>query len=100
MPDNVKDWKALKRYLLGNVSPEEQQDVERWLISDDHAYDELEAAEDELIDTFLSGELRGHDLDQFNSHFLITPERKRKLQFSRSLIRFIDGPLVDVRTPF
>jgi Tol biopolymer transport system component len=100
MPDNVKDWEALKRYLLGNVSPEEQQDVERWLISDDHAYDQLEAAEDELIDTFLRGELRGRDLDQFNSHFLIAPERKRKLQFSRSLIRFIDGPLVHERTPF
>src|SRR6516162_1973666 len=97
MPDNVKDWETLKRYLLGTVSPAEQQDVERWLICDDRAYDQLEAAEDELIDTFLRGELRGRDLDQFNSHFLTAPERNRKLQFSRSLIRFLDGPLVQER---
>ena len=99
MPDNVKDWEVLKNYLLGKASPAEEEEVERWLMSDDQAYDLLEAAEDELIDTFLRGKLRGRDLDRFNSHFLKAPERNRKLQFSRSLIRFIDGPLAQERTP-
>jgi hypothetical protein len=100
MPAKMKDWETIKKYLLGNLPPEEQEDLELWLMSDDQAYDLLEAVEDDLIDASLRGELKGSDLDQFNSHFLIAPERKRKLQFSRSLIRFIDRPPVPERTSF
>src|SRR5262245_54083005 len=82
---------TLRRYLLGDVSSKEQEDLELWLMSDDDAYVLLEAAEDDLIDESLAGKLRGRELDQFNKHFLAAPERKRKVEFSRSLRRFVDG---------
>jgi hypothetical protein len=88
MPINQEDGR-LRKYLLGSMSAEEQQEVELWLVSDDKAYDLLEAAEDELIDDSLRGELSRNELDQFNNHFLNAPERKSNFRFSRSLHRFI-----------
>jgi hypothetical protein len=91
MPINLEDGHTIRKYLLGDMSAEEQQEVELWLVSDDKAGDLLEAAEDELIDDSLRGELSRTELDHFNNHFLNAPERKRNLQFSRSLHRFIGG---------
>src|SRR5262245_26910248 len=85
----AKNENTLRRYLLGDVSPAEQEQVELWLMSDDEAYDVLVAAEDDLIDESLNGNLKSADLERFNNYFLAAPERKRKLQFDRSLRRYV-----------
>ena|SRR5215831_3210815 len=87
---NLKDRGTLRKYLLGDLSVEEQEQVELWLMSDDEAYDLLEAAEDDLIDDSVSRKLKGREPHQFNTHFLIAPERAKKLQFGKSLGRYID----------
>ena len=84
-----KDETILKKYLLGDISPDKQDELELWLMSDNDAYDLLEAAEDDLIDDALSGRLQGRELDLFNNHFLLAPERQRKLQFGRSFRRLL-----------
>src|SRR5438128_11645258 len=91
MQVNVNDRQALRKYLLGNLPVEEQEQFELWLMSDDEAYDLVEAAEDDLIDESLSGKLKGRELHQFNTHFLAAPERKRKLRFGKSLARYIEA---------
>src|SRR5262249_40220070 len=85
----VQNDAALRRYLLGMTSSEESEAVELWLMSDEDAYDLLEAAEDDLIDDALSGQLSRADRNLFENHFLAAPERQRKYQFSRSLKRVI-----------
>src|SRR5262245_37473132 len=80
----AKDENTLRRYLLGDVSPDERQEIEVWLMSVDEAYDILVAAEDDLIDESLNGKLKKTDLEQFNSFFLAAPERQCKLAFARS----------------
>src|SRR5215475_6993365 len=85
----TKDEKTLRKYLLGEVSAEEQEEIDLWLMSNEEAYDLIEAAEDDLIDESLAGGLESDELDRFNNHFLAAAERRRKLQFSRSLQRFI-----------
>lgn len=91
----------LRRYLLGNVSPQEQDEIAQWLMSDDSAYDLLTAAEDDLIEEHLRGLLERDDEERFSTHFLAAPERRNKLAFSRSLHEFIDkGSAAQVaRTP-
>lgn len=91
MKFKTKDETTLRKYLMGDLSPEEQEELELWLMSDNDACDLLEAAEDDLIDESLAGKLKGHELDRFNNHFLSASERKRKLQFARSLHRSIQG---------
>src|SRR6266481_1379470 len=90
MKINTKDDAVLRKYLLLDLSIEEQEDIELWLMSDEDAYDLLEAAEDDLIDDSLAGRLTERDIDSFNNHFLAAPERQRKLQFSRAFRRAID----------
>lgn len=85
----AKDEHNLRRYLLGDVSAAEQEQIELWLMSNDEAYDVLVAAEDDLIDESLNGKLRSTDLERFNTHFLAAPERQRKLEFDRSLRRYV-----------
>jgi len=84
-----KDETVLRKYLLGDMSADNQDEFELWLMSDNEAYDLLEAAEDDLIDDAVSGRLQGRELDQFNNHFLLAPERRRKLQFGRSFRRLL-----------
>ena len=93
MKVNTGDEKILRKYLLGELSPEEQQEVELQLMSDEDAYDLLVAAEDDLIDASIAGKLKGDELERFNNYFLAAGERQRKLQFGRSLERFVrDSP--------
>src|SRR5262249_53839386 len=80
---------TLRRYLLGDVSPAEQEQVDLWLMSNDDAYDVLTAAEDDLIEESLNGKLESADLERFNKYFLAAPERQRKLAFDRSLRRYV-----------
>lgn len=87
---NGMDEQTLRKYLLGEMSVKEQEDVELWLMSDGDAYDLVEAVEDDIIDDSLNGRLTPRELHQFTTHFLNAPERKKKLQFSRSLHQFIN----------
>src|SRR5438128_8771207 len=87
----TEDEKTLKKYLLGQLSSEEQEKIELWLLSEEDAYDMTEAAEDNLVDEFIGGKLVGEELEWFNNHFLAAAERRRKLQFGGSLQRFIDA---------
>ena len=89
MKVNTGNEKILRKYLLGDLSPEEQQEVELQLMSDEDAYDLLVAAEDDLIDASIAGKLKGDELERFNNYFLAAGERQRKLQFGRSLERFV-----------
>jgi hypothetical protein len=82
--------RTLRQYLLGNLSEADEETVELWLMSEDEAYDLLSAAEDDLIDELISGKLSPRDLEHFNNHFLVAPERKRKLQFSQAFRRYVD----------
>lgn len=89
MKQNSKNEKALRAYLLGDLTSQEQEEMDGWLLSVDEAYDLLIAAEDELIDDSLNGDLTAHELDRLNSYFLVSEERQRKLQFSRTFRRFV-----------
>src|SRR5262249_25294613 len=87
----TSDGKTLRKYLLGDMSPRQQEELELWLMSNDEAYDLLTAAEDDLIDETLCGKLSDYDLDRFQNYFLAAPERRRKLEFARSLHKYVRG---------
>lgn len=94
---------TLRKYLLGELTEQEQETLELWLMSEEEAYDLLSAAEDDLIDELTAGKLSAHELERFNNHFLVAPERKRKLRFGHAFRRYaVEGrevALSKVRTP-
>jgi len=94
MVPKTTDAKALRKYLLGDLSSEGQEAFELWLMSEDEAYDLVLAAEDDLIDEFLAGKLSPTESQQFHDRFLIAPERQRKLEFSRMFREYADRKTV------
>lgn len=85
------------QYLLGLAPPEDLTSLEERIVTDKAFYDELSIAEDELIDQYLSGELSDSEKEHFENHFLLTPERQRKVRFGRAFNRFVgaEGVLPD-----
>ncbi|MDT4955095.1 MAG: hypothetical protein QOJ02_3233 [Acidobacteriota bacterium] len=79
----------LRSYLLGELDPEPQQQLEQRLLADDEYFEALLIAEDEIIDQYLSGSLTSLEQEKFASIFLSTPERRQKLNFARALRKYI-----------
>jgi hypothetical protein len=77
----------LTKYLLGQVSEKEQIEVEDRAFVDAAYLGCLQAAEADLIDAWVKGELSESDGRDFERRFLTSPERKKKVEFARDLSR-------------
>ena len=95
----IGDEATLKEFLLGHTPPGVSEQVELWLMSDEKAYDLLNAAEDDLIDEFLARKLSRSELEAFEQRFLASPERQRKLHFSISAKERFATPRVPPAVP-
>jgi len=84
-----QNQKAVRQYLLRQLSDAEQQRLELSILSDDELSEELEIVEDELIDEYLAEELSTDERVRFERDFLTSPERKRKLAASQALRRYL-----------
>src|SRR5437016_72004 len=79
------DEKLLVQYLLGNLSEEEQVQVEDRAFADAGYLGALEAAEADLIDAYVRGELSQSERRGFEGRFLMSPQRRSKVEFARAL---------------
>jgi CHAT domain-containing protein len=89
MNQTINEEEAIKQYLLGRLSEEEQTPLEERLLTDDDFFERLSLAENELIDEYLADRLGAEDLERFNSHFMTAPERQNKLGFSMTLRKYV-----------
>lgn len=88
--ENGRDTEdLLKRCLLGSLEPEEQERLEKELLNDNEYLEELSAAEDELIDSYVRGDLSEPERTRFEQHFLAASERRQKLSFAEALHRYV-----------
>ena len=83
--DNSEREKLLTRYLLGRVSSEEKDALEGQYLADDNQFEELVSVENDLIDSYVRGNLSPTDREAFERHFLSVPERQERLDFARAL---------------
>ena len=84
-----EDSDDLRQYLLGNLSEDRRELIEKQLLTDGNFHEELEVAEDELIDEYLSGNLSEQERRQFEKTFPSTNERQHKIQFAHSFNDFL-----------
>jgi hypothetical protein len=87
MASERTDEAVLVRYLLGRLSDEEQVTIEDRAFSDADWLAALEAAEADLIDAYVRGELSESDSRAFERRFLTSAERRKKLDFAIALAR-------------
>jgi hypothetical protein len=83
------DEQLVVRYLLGQLPDEEQQRLEERAFSDREYLQNILAVERDLIDEYVRGELSGIDRQQFEQFFLASPERRRKVEFARTLTNVV-----------
>src|SRR4051812_32624051 len=81
------DELLLVRYLLGSLTEEEQIRVEDCAFAEQDYMGALEAAEADLIDAYVRGELAQADREAFERRFLTAPQRRGKVEFARALAR-------------
>jgi hypothetical protein len=85
------DDSVLRAYLLGRLAPETCESVERRLFSDDEVFwERLGLIEDELVDQYARGELDGDESARFERDFLVTDERRAKLELAVALKEYVD----------
>jgi len=75
----------LAKYLLGDLTEDEQVQVENRAFADGNYLTTLEAVEADLIDAYVRGELSPAERHRFEQLFLASPSRRRKVDFARAL---------------
>ena len=95
-PDNVNDEKGLlmtgkptpetiRRYLLGDLPENERAQIEDAFLGDAALFEEIEDAENDLIDEYVGGNLSEPESAQFENHYLALPENRARLRAAELL---------------
>jgi hypothetical protein len=77
--------KRMAQYLLGQLSEQEQAELEKRYLADDSCFEELLAVEDDLRDAYVRSELSKTDREAFEQQLLSAPRQKQKQGFARAL---------------
>jgi anti-sigma-K factor RskA len=85
MRDDSSSDALVTRYLLGDLSEEDQAKIEGRAFRDRQYLLEIEAVECDLIDDYVRGALSEGQRRQFEDRFLRSAERRRKLKFAKAL---------------
>jgi hypothetical protein len=90
LDESGPDDQELVRYLLGLLSEEETERLDELSITDDEMAWRLCAAENDLVDAYVSGGLTGETLERFESFYLSSPRRCEKVKDAGIFLRRVD----------
>lgn len=77
----------LTSYLLGALPPQEEELLDERSIADEEFYLRLDAVENDLVDSYVRGELASETLERFKVGYLSSPSRVQKVEFARALVQ-------------
>jgi hypothetical protein len=81
------DDARLRQYLLGELSDEQNAALEEEYFENDAILDRVSVAEDELIESYLSGRLPPPDRERFDRHYLAAPNHRSRVAIAREVRR-------------
>jgi hypothetical protein len=79
----------LRRYLLADLTLEEQVLVEQRLFLDSDYSELAQAVENDLIDEYVHDDLVASEREKFESHFLNQPEHRGDLRIAEALNKYL-----------
>jgi len=77
----------MRRYFIGDLSQEEQERLEDLYLVDQAVFEELNAVEDDLIDSYVRGGLSQDETRKFEAAYLTSPKRRERVEFARALLQ-------------
>ena len=81
----------IRKYLLGQLTAEDREEIERRLLIDDELFEEVLIMEDDLVDEYLDSELSAAERQLFEQNFLADSESRQKLRLGRALDRHLSA---------
>lgn len=81
---------TMTAYLLGALPEAEAEQLDELSFTDDDFADELAAAEKDLVDAYVHGELPDATLEKFKSYYLASPLRRKKVEFAQAFQTFAE----------
>jgi hypothetical protein len=90
----------IRRYLLGELAEADQAALEQELLIDRGKFDQVWAVENELVDSYVRGEMSRADRERFEGHYLASPLHRERVAIAESFLTNIDqvvGETVEVR---
>ena len=85
MAVDLNNETLISQYLLGELSEEQRIEIEDLAFSDKKYLAGIAAVENDLIDEYVRNELSAADRQRFESRFLASAERRKRVEFARAL---------------
>src|SRR5215212_5967860 len=85
MSTDISNEKFISQYLLGELPEEQQVEVEDRAFSDKDYFASITAVENDLIDEYVRGELSAAQRQRFETRFLASADRRKRVEFAKAL---------------
>src|SRR5262245_10813818 len=79
--------RTIIRYLLNELSEEDQARFEEAYVSDGSLFEQVRALEEELIEGYVKGDLSNYERRRFERHYLASDQRRARIETARHLVR-------------
>ena len=86
MKENADSAELMTRYLLGELSEEEQLRMEQEFFTNEDSYEQLQAIEDELRYDYARGNLNRRQKELFEKRFLATPADRERVTLAKAVL--------------
>lgn len=84
--EDSEDESLIRSYLLGKpLTAEEKARLEKRLAAEEEYFAQMQLIEAEIIDDYVLGVLSERERENFERHFLSTPERRTSVEIAESL---------------
>jgi hypothetical protein len=80
-----KNKDLIVRYLLGDLAENEQVAIEDRAFEDHNYLENIVAIEDDLIDSYVNGEIPASQRTKFENSFFSSDRRRKKVEFAQAL---------------
>jgi hypothetical protein len=81
----------IHRYLLGDLPEEEQSALEHVFLADGEVFEQVWAAENDLVDRYVRGKLAPAEKHLFEENYLASPAHRERLAFAKKLVQAADS---------
>ena len=83
------DHDMTRRYLLGQLTDDEERQLEERLLSEDDLFQEVELTKDELAQEYASGELTAKEREWLEENLLASSDGKQRHEFAKTFDHYV-----------
>jgi hypothetical protein len=97
MAADLNSEHLIARYLLGELTEDQQVEIEDRAFSEQEFRASITSVENDLIDEYVRGEMSQTDRRWFESRFLASESRRKRVEFARALAQLLPETRVTER---